>query len=220
MRQFLAGHTGSTILAIQHLAATEWYTESQAELLAHPEPPHCLFNDIAGFFRREVKEVLDRVVTAGGKLTYEVLKPVIMSGKAVHPFAYCIRHQKICQHRVGRLHVAGTPCVSFSSTRPGGEAEDGNTMIRFAAWVSLRRLLQEALIGHENVVGFPLWVLTDLLGDIYDVDEVSLDPDRFGWPSRRPRVYRLLKHRHKVRRVLEPLSVWSRFFQRVCHISW
>ena len=59
----------------------------------------------------------------------------------------------------------------------------------FKAWVRLMRRDSPPIIIHENVVGFPLKMMQDELGELYEVTRLSVTPDDVGFGFiRRPRV--------------------------------
>ena len=62
----------------------------------------------------------------------------------------------------------------------------------------MRRLIQEAILLHENAEQFDPRVLTEWLGDIYIVMSVMIYLDALGVPCRRPRRVTLLVHKVKV----------------------
>ena len=73
-----------------------------------------------------------------------------------------------CSMPTACLHVAGTPCVDWSSM-PGSShsKECGNSALPFYAWAALRYLVQYLVIVHENVPSFDPSLLEYLLGSVY-----------------------------------------------------
>ena len=130
------------------------------------------------------------------RLTLEALMPMLKKG-AVKQSAFCIVHQRECSVRATSLHVAGPPCVDWS---PIGKQQQvaGPTIVYFAAWVGLRRLLEEPQVIHENVTRFDAEILEQTLGDKYTVATAELDSPNFGMPVRRDRRYTVLLHKQKM----------------------
>eukprot|EP00959_Pyramimonas_sp_CCMP1952_P474057 9502792-Pyramimonas_sp.AAC.1 len=59
----------------------------------------------------------------------------------------------------------------------------------FFAWVAQRRTLREPVWVHENVIQFGSFQLLAMLGDLYVVVRVTINPHRQGWASHRERQY-------------------------------
>eukprot|EP00969_Alexandrium_andersonii_P279887 12372533-Alexandrium_andersonii.AAC.1 len=79
------------------------------------------------------------MMAGGVTLSLEILRPVIVSGKAARAAAPCKRHNQMCTHRRARQHWAGTPCIDFSNMGQQGR-DGGPTMLHFGIWAALRRL--------------------------------------------------------------------------------
>ena len=88
---------------------------------------------------------------------------------------------------VAFLHIAGTPCVAWSSMG-NQDGVDGDSMLHFLIWIGLRRLLQEPIIIQENVPQFPVSLLAEYL-PMYFIEVVVLSPQQLGWPIHRSRQY-------------------------------
>jgi hypothetical protein len=210
---------GVSLPNFTNIAAVEWYDESQRELQTGDHLPACLFKDISEFFHPDVMSELQAILNKGGKLDYDTLKPVMRSSQAVVADAWCLNHCRRCVHPEADTHWAGTPCPDFSILGKG-EGCDGPTMVYFTAWCCMRRRIQEAVVIQENVEGQPIDLLRYALGDLYNIQEVLLDPQFLGWPVRRRRMWRLLTHKSKVVAVEHNLDVLPKFFNRRCNISW
>jgi hypothetical protein len=50
-----------------------------------------------------------------------------------------------------------------------------------SAWIGLRVEVQEQELDLENVDAFPTAVLDRMLGHLYHIEPVQLDPRMFGW---------------------------------------
>ena len=110
------------------------------------------------------------------------------------------------------VHVAGTPCVDFS-VRGSTLGEQGDAFLCFLCWAAGRRYHQESIVIQENVKGFPQRLLIDLLGDIYDIQAVVINPSNHGFPSERPRQWVVMRHRSKTHAFTCNLSTWVSMFQ-------
>lgn len=64
--------------------------------------------------------------------------------------AYCHCHQRLCPYPRATLHIAGPPCVDWSSMGLG-KGKDGPTYKHFAAWCGMRKSVREPCILMENV---------------------------------------------------------------------
>lgn len=110
------------------------------------------------------------------------------------------------------VHVAGTPCVDFS-LRGNQMQELGPAFLVFLCWCAHRREQQEAVIVQENVTAFPVQLLIDLLGDIYDIQSACINPASLGFPSQRSRQWVVMRHRTKTCGFSLSLDVFSKLFQ-------
>ena len=201
------------------LSAIEWGNASQLESMNHPEPPQCLFSAISDFYQDGVREIIQTATRNQEPITYEMLKPVILSGKAMTLEAFCLVHQRLCKIKCSKCHVAGPPCVDWS--RAGAHLRDaGRTTQHMMAWFGLRRALQEPLVGHENVLEFPDWIVKEMMGDLYFINEARMSGESLGWPAHRHRAIRACIHKEKVLEELQPWPVINQMFQRVREITW
>ena len=57
-------------------------------------------------------------------------------------------------------------------------------------------VINPPFIIFENVQLFPVQMLRDMLGAIYDVDDILANPASVGWPIRRVRRYVVMKAKH------------------------
>ena len=110
---------------------------------------------------------------------------------------------RTCQAKEVDAHVAGTPCVDFSS-RGNRQGLTGKSCAALLAWMGQRLRIQETFVIQENVTSFPTDVLQRVLGKVYFIDVVLLDPNSFGWPIARKRKFTLLRHRLKTGAVTQP----------------
>ena len=103
--------------------------------------------------------------------------------------------------------VAGIPCVDFS---PMGARQRlaGRTFPLILAWAFCLRHARPRFGVVENVVGFPVDIVTRLLGDLYEIDSVIICPSWFSWPIVSKRRYFLLALRGVVE-LRKPFGRWS-----------
>eukprot|EP00959_Pyramimonas_sp_CCMP1952_P180113 3766667-Pyramimonas_sp.AAC.1 len=178
-------------------SAVEIDKHCQAELLEHPGAPECLFGDIVGFLSENINNKL-KDLKSNRALTLDDLSTALWreTGK-ISGMRKCICHDAPrCRFKVGRLHIAGTPCIDFS---PKGlrATVKGKTLNIFVAWVALMRCSAPALIIDENSHLFSVDILQDSLGDMYIICATIICPSSLGWPVRRPRRWALLASKQK-----------------------
>jgi site-specific DNA-cytosine methylase len=116
-----------------------------------------------------------------------------------------------CKARRAKLHIAGTPCVDFS-TRGLQAKENGPTLVFLLCWIAMRIMLQEMLVIQENVADFTTNLLLQWLGHLYHIDVCILCPSACGWPVARRRKYTVLRHRYKTRCYETPFNIFSSLF--------
>ena len=75
----------------------------------------------------------------------------------------------------------------------------GPTSAAFITWVFLVRRHRPRILVHENVVGFDIRALADLLADLYDYQHLELDPRALGLPVARRRRYTVFTLKSHVR---------------------
>ena len=78
-------------------------------------------------------------------------------------------------------------------------------------WLSVF-FLKEEIIIHENVVGFPVDLLSDYLNCFYIIFTFIMSLHKMGWPGRRARRVTLLIHKRKVKARIP----WSPELVRCC----
>ena len=120
------------------------------------------------------------------------------------------------------MHIAGTSCTAFSSQGRQKGIRDA-TILPFLAWVSLRVLVQEPVIIHENSIRFPISLLERFLGHLYIISESNVDAANYGAPVHRQRKLTRLFHRQKIFMLLNDgltpdaaFSLFSARFHRGC----
>ena len=82
-------------------------------------------------------------------------------------YYWCHRSGRDQQITLGHIHVAGSPCTDFSSMGKQRGFE-GPASAAFITWVVLVRRHCAWILVHENVLGFDIKALAELLADLYD----------------------------------------------------
>ena len=183
------------IRAVQynHTFAIEWSPQAYEELLALPDgvgPAH-VFTDIRDF----VPIHLRRAVGLDGGVEWSAarLRKVLPTAD-VKLLAHCVECGKTCHLQRADEHEGSSVCKDFS-TQGAKRGMAGPYAKFFFIWIAMRRKLKEKRVTHENVNGFPLNEMEALLGDLYIIIELRVNPSMEGWPMERPRqvLYMILK---------------------------
>ena len=106
----------------------------------------------------------------------------------------CQMHGTDCRIQGATMEVSGSSCRPWSRMNRGQARGVAHPDYQaFKAWVQLMRHDSPPIIIHENVVGFPLKIMEEELGDLFEVTRLSVTPDDvgFGFMSRQ-RVYDVL----------------------------
>ena len=131
---------------------------------------------------------------------------------SIRSTARCCRCGRYCAVVSGDIDTSGSPCQDWSAAGSLGR-ENGKHIHCLLAWVRWHLAKQTPVLVHENVVGFGLDLLYQLMGALYHIIVVQAGPEDVGWPCcRRPRLYIALLHRAKVRMLVNP--AW--LFEQVC----
>lgn len=196
--------------------------ECQQELLLRSRKgdcDSCVFCDVCDFIHPKLVEPMKQLKKTCSDNLMDILKPVVLAGKAVVTEAYCLRHGKKCSLRQAALEAAGTPCQEFSS-RGTGEGEHGANMLAFMIWIAIRYKLNNAVILHENVQSFPIKILAMFFDATYFIETVVVEGTSFGWPTARTRRWTVLRHKAKTLSFRSPLNVFTKLFERRADFSW
>ena len=192
--------SGRPLPPVRHLSAVEKYAPSRKELEHMPDPPQCIFGDIVDFLVPALQQhvrMLIRKATQSPVLTFRSMLSAVCSGRAVQASAYCHTHGRKCCMEAAKVHIAGTPCIDWSSYGTG-QAEDGPCCAAFVSWCGLRALLEEPIVIHENVTAFDIKTLSEVLASKYTMHTICVDARQFAWPQHRARRYTILLHKQKV----------------------
>lgn len=164
-------------------------------------------------------EAIDRLAAQGAtararfvfkrRHSFEALRERLLSKDiALKNAAFCLAAGKSVALEVGDVHFAGSPCTDFSVMGQQKKLA-GPTAAAFLVWVRWIRDSLPRCVVHENVKTFPVEVLKEHFGDLYQVETTVLDPRMFGWPISRPRRYSLLLLKGQVA-LSRPLSELER----------
>jgi hypothetical protein len=160
----------------------EWDVTCQAELGLFADSLQsdaCIFSDISGFFSPHLTEIICELYKKPS-FALEVLAPLILNRSAMRRKAWCARHQQNCYLRASKRHSAGSSCTAHSRQGKQLALADRN-VVHLLAWIGLRVEVQEQELDLENVDAFPTAVLDRMLGHLYHIEPVQLDPRMFGW---------------------------------------
>ena len=116
-----------------------------------------------------------------------------------------------CALQKARIHFAGVECRNFSPRGPQ-TGETGDSMDGFAAWVTMRRAIQEACVVMECSDRFDGSLLDDALADIYAIQGLVLEATELGAPGHRSRFWAICLHKTEIVKVCCSLrNMWPLF---------
>jgi site-specific DNA-cytosine methylase len=211
----LSAELGQYISSPGHLWAVEHDDHCRRELMKHPCKPHCLFGDILAFASLVLLQLAKQCT-----LSLENCVPLLeKAAKLIELSASCALHGMKCKLVRASMHIAGTPCVEWSSMGPRTNG-NGDTCMIFLVWILMRRVLQETLIIQENSKNFAVDVLVKLLGDMYIIDTTTICPSSLGWPGRRERRWTILILRSAALVATSSLSNVMPLFHDTCFGKW
>ena len=95
-----------------------------------------------------------------------------------------------------RLLVGGSACVDYSFFGQQ-QAGAGPTAIFLLIFLRMAAEYKPDLILHENVLGFPLAMIIEVLDELFEFEEGVLQPDIAGWAIERKRKYMIGRFRMK-----------------------
>ena len=146
------------------------------------------------------RNVFDRVpalaafgIGGSTKAPYSTMKKEAQLAPVIH-FGYCMAHcsegdSVQCRVQPTDLDISGSPCNSWS--REGLRMCHNSPWIAATlAWCAWLVAAQIPLAIHENVVGFDMSVLQEMIGHLYDLHPLQVQPSDvgIGW-IRRSRLY-------------------------------
>lgn len=183
----------------------------QYELQLLPEPPQHIFGDITDFVNESFATIFIKHLD---RWSYDELVHFARTPNCVSRHASCVCHPtcRACRIETADLHIAGTPCVDFSSFNNDPRGVQGPTMYVYIIWVALRTILNEPFVLHEIVPGkngSSIRPLEKLLADRYIIATVVFDAYKCGHPCHRERRLTWMTHKSKV--VVEPSTPWPSY---------
>ena len=106
--------------------------------------------------------------------------------------------------------VGGSACTDFSSFG-NHQMSAGPTTIYLLLLLRMVASFRPLIFIHENVVAFPLKLLSDCLQEMYDFEEVVLHADQTGWPVERKRKYCVGRLSGKILQLVFDECIFDRF---------
>lgn len=183
----------------------------------HRHPPGCLYANILEFVNAKVK---DRLEKNHHKLTMMQFLAQLRTGNLCEDAAYCQVHKRRCKLTRTKLHVAGPPCIDWSSQWSKAGKRFGKTFVCTLAWYALMVLLLPELIIHENVEAYDVTILQTFLAAEYCVHTAVFCASTFGWPVRRVRRITMCLRLDLLLQVVHPWTEFIASCHRVSGISW
>jgi hypothetical protein len=156
---------------------------------------NCLFADILD----RLGGLEPSVLCPGGQLDYAKAAEAVKSA-GVLAGGRCVTHSSWCAAGQVTGDVSGSPCTPWSRASGGQRLGRRHpNVLLLLAWCSVMRSTKPPFALHENVCGFDSGVLSEMLGDLYNIQVLVVSPDQAGFRMiRRPRRYYFL--------VLHPLA--------------
>jgi site-specific DNA-cytosine methylase len=149
----------------------------------------CLFADILD----RLDGLEPSALCPGGQLDYARAAEAVKSA-AILAGGPCVTHDAWCTAGQVTGDVSGSPCTPWS--RAAGHKRLGRRhpcVLLLLAWCSIMRSTKPPFALHENVCGFDSSVLSEMLGDLYQIQALVVSPDQAGFLMiRRPRRYYFL----------------------------
>ena len=112
---FLGSTTHSaSCLHATNVAAVEYNSESREELQASPWAAEHIYIDMLEFIHPSISKGL---ITCAKLSTMTPLQMfnLLVKPNALRRAAFCVQHQRYCGMPSAALHLAGTPCVDYST---------------------------------------------------------------------------------------------------------
>ena len=166
----------------------------------------------------------------GTELSPEELRKTVPYAR-IKKKLWCVRKGAWCKLPYSDLHRAGSPCVEFSSMGKGLRFA-GRTAKVFYVWIAMCRTLKFKIILHENVDRMGDAELKELVGDLYIIIRIVVDPPEQGWPTHRKQQICVLILREWIVVYARGLTdneivtkpdidqTYHCLFRRVCNITW
>ena len=176
-------------------------------------PGHCVF-----------KNILDRLVdlddgmrVSTGAVDFERSRAAIVASR-VSSHAQCATHGCLCKVEHVDIDISGSSCKPWSRARVArnGERRSHTDVILLLAWCRVIREDRPMIAIHENVRGFDVSLLVDLLGDLYKIVTLAVEPKDVGFSFvRRPRVCSVLTSRMRIQRIFQVEHMYAAISQKL-----
>jgi hypothetical protein len=178
-------------LVVVNVQAIECHGPCQEEILHMPagDIPTHVYTDILCFLPASIRDDLKQMNEATDA-ELDAMKHRILQC-TLQTTAWCCRRGGYCTMLPSDLHIAGTPCVDFSSMNASRKLSRGPKMKLYWVWIKMRRTYLERVWVHENVPSFGTACLEADLGDLYFMFRIVLCPTMLGWATRRKRQFTL-----------------------------
>ena len=122
----------------------------------------CIFTDI---FHR-VPDLRHFAVGHASDAVFSDMKATALAARVSHS-GECLTHRNLCQAVHTDIDISGSPCQSWSAA--GEQLRHNSPLVAVTlAWCAWLRAALVKLAIHENVLGFDVEMLRELLGDLYD----------------------------------------------------
>jgi len=168
-------------------------------LLQARVPGHCVFENVLD----RLVDLDDAMRASTGALDFERTRSSVMASR-VSSHAQCATHGCLCKVERADIDISGSSCRPWSKARAirNGERRSHTDVILLLAWCRVIREDKPMIVIHENVRGFDVSLLVELLGDLYEIETLAVAPNDVGFSFlRRPRVYSVLTLQKRVERI-------------------
>ena len=149
----------------------------------------CIFTDITHRLSGLPKSFLKAKT-----IDFEAAKAAVMQCP-VEDWADCVAHGQPCRVPRSSLWVAGPSCKPWSRARTTGRTPQMShkDVLLFLVWCRIMLTDLPDLVVFENVIGFDVTLLNDLLGRDYRLEVCEMRPEDLGFSFiLRPRLYVIL----------------------------
>jgi len=213
LRQFV----DSNVPDPPHEFACDMRGANREELMMLTGSDCCIFGNVEDF----LPEALQVLKSEAHRMELDDLSAIFSRQNSVLDTGFCWRHKQRCTCRRATVHVAGPPCPAFSSLGKHQGAV-GPLLLPLMIWTAHRALIEEDFILHENVPGFPVQLLIDMLGSKYSISTQLVQVADLGQPVDRLRRWTWLTHK-RIAGIVHPPCAWPSLpglLHRSCETSW
>ena len=168
----------------------------------------CVFSDILDI-SPEGASLYNRLKDTGEQLNFDQEWKKLCAGGLSPAGPMCQAHGGKCFQQCGRpdVDISGSPCQAWASLGKR-EGDRSHLTILFLVWAQWVRAACPLVLIHENVRGFRIDLFETVLGDLYEIVSLAVEPSHVAFPCvRRPRLYFVLFRKGEVKVVaaLPPL---------------